>query len=157
MNDAGRLVQAVWNELPKRFAKLEIDEFIVMPNHIHGILIVGAQFIAPSSLRHDDHDAKPGAMNRAPTLGEIVRAYKAASTHIVRSTVNSDFAGQRNYYEHIIRDDESLNRIRQYIHNNPGNRQFDRENSAATNPEPENAWRVNATQVSPKSINSLGR
>jgi hypothetical protein len=64
---------------------------------------------------------------------------------------------QRNYYEHIIRDDESLNRIRQYIQNNPGNWEFDRENPAATNPEPENAWRVNATQVRPKSINSLRR
>jgi putative transposase len=108
-----------------------------MPNHIHSILIVGAQFIAPSSLRHNYHNAKSGAMNRAPTLGEIVRAYKAASTHIVRSTVNSDFAWQRNYYEHIIRDDESLNRIRQYIHDNAGRWEFDRENPAATNHEPE--------------------
>jgi putative transposase len=47
LNDAARLVQAAWNELPKRFAKLEIDKFIVMPNHIHGILIVGAHSLRP--------------------------------------------------------------------------------------------------------------
>ena len=130
-----------------------MDEFIVMPNHIHGILIVGAQFIAPSSVRHDDHNAKQGAMNRAPTLGEIVRAYKAASTHIVRSTVNSNFAWQRNYYEHIIRNDDFLHRIREYIQNNPARWEYDRENPATTTPEPENAWRIDATQASAKRIN----
>lgn len=58
-------------------------------------------------------------MNRAPTLGEIVRTYKAASTRLIRQTVNSGFAWQRNYYEHVIRDDHSLERIRDYIVNNP--------------------------------------
>ena len=54
---------------------------------------------------------------------------------MIRSTVNADFQWQRNYYEHVIRKDESLNRIRQYIQNNPGSWQIDRENPAATNPE----------------------
>jgi putative transposase len=58
-------------------------------------------------------------MNRAPTLGEIVRTYKAVSKHLIRRTVNSHFAWQRNYYEHVIRDDQSLERIRDYIANNP--------------------------------------
>jgi REP element-mobilizing transposase RayT len=80
INDAGRLVQSAWGEIPVRFSNLQIDEFIVMPNHIHGILIVGAQFIAPSSVRHDRRNAKQGAINHAPTLGEIVRSFKAAST-----------------------------------------------------------------------------
>ena len=91
-----------------------------MPNHIHGILIVGAQFIAPSSVRHGTVNATQNKRDKsAPTLGEIIRAYKAASTHTVRSKVNSEFAWQRNYYEHIIRNDESLNRIRHYIQDNP--------------------------------------
>jgi hypothetical protein len=76
---------------------------------------------------------------------------------MIRQTVKSDFTWQRNYYEHVIRNDETLNCIRQYIHDSPGSWQFDRENPAATNPEPENAWGVNATQVWPKSINSLRR
>jgi hypothetical protein len=64
-------------------------------------------------------------MNRAPTLGEIIRTYKAASTRMIRQMANADFAWQRNYYEHIVRSDESLNRIRLYILENPvplGNR-----------------------------------
>jgi hypothetical protein len=60
-----------------------------------------------------------GAVNRAPTLGEIVRTYKAASTRMIRQAANPDFAWQRNYYEHIIRNDVSLNRVRQYILKNP--------------------------------------
>jgi putative transposase len=147
INDAGRLVQSAWGEIPVRFSNLEIDEFIVMPNHIHGILLVGAQFIAPSSVRHDRRNAKQGAINHAPTLGEIVRSFKAASTRMVRRTVRSDFAWQRNYYEHIIRNDESLYRIRHYIQDNPSRWDFDHENPAATNPEPENALRTQITQA----------
>lgn len=79
-------------------------------------------------------------MNCAPTLGEIVRTFKAVSTRVIRRTVNPDFAWQRNYYEHIIREDESLNRIRQYILDNPARWAYDRENPAPTHPEMENAW-----------------
>ena len=79
-------------------------------------------------------------MNRAPTLGEIIRTYKAFSTRMIRKTVNPDFAWQRNYYEHVIRDEESLNRIRKYITDNPARWGFDPENPTATAPEPKDAW-----------------
>ena len=124
------MVQAAWQELPSRFSNISLDAFVVMPNHIHGIILVGAQFIAPS----DAKDRNLGAMNRAPTLGEIVRVYKAVSTRSVRQTVSA-FAWQRNYYEHIIRDEESLNRIRQYILDNPVWWSVDPENPHATTPE----------------------
>jgi REP element-mobilizing transposase RayT len=112
-----------------------------MPNHVHGIIIVGAQFIAPASAPHNQPGiAKKGAINRAPTLGEIVRTYKAASTRMIRHRANPDFAWQRNYYEHIIRNEESINRIRQYILDNPSCWAIDRENPDALNPEAENFW-----------------
>ncbi len=79
-------------------------------------------------------------MNRAPTLGEIVRTYKAASTRMIRQTANLEFAWQRNYYEHVVRNEESLNRIRQYIMENPARWAIDRENPDTSNPEPENPW-----------------
>ena len=60
-----------------------------------------------------------GVINHAPTLGEMVRAYKAASTRLIRQAGTPDFAWQRNYYEHVVRDEESLDRIRQYILNPP--------------------------------------
>jgi putative transposase len=67
VNGAGQIVQKVWDDLPLRFSMIETDAFVIMPNHVHGIIIVGAQFIAPSK----------GSMNRAPTLGEIIRNFKA--------------------------------------------------------------------------------
>ena len=140
LNDTGHRVDRIWSELPARFSHVYVDAFVVMPNHLHGILIVGAQFIAPDGLQDCRDCTEQGAINRAPTLGEIVRAYKAVSVHMIRQTVNPTFGWQRNYYEHVIRNEESLNRIRQYILDNPARWQFDRENPAATNPEPKNVW-----------------
>jgi REP element-mobilizing transposase RayT len=71
----------------------------------------------------------------------MIRAYKAVSTRLIRREAASDFAWQRNYYEHVIRDEKSLNRIRGYILTNPARWDLDRENPAATAPEPEDAWR----------------
>src|SRR5262245_39018810 len=141
LTDSGRFASVAWKELPFRFPIVSLDSFVVMPNHIHGIIIVGAQFIAPASTPHNHQDtAEEGAMNRAPTLGELVRSYKAASTRLIRQTANADFAWQRNYYEYIVRTDESLNRIRQYILDNPLRWAIDGENPDATNPEAEKPW-----------------
>jgi putative transposase len=79
-------------------------------------------------------------MNRASTLGEIIRTYKAASTRMIRQTANLEFGWQRNYYEHIVRNEECLNRIRQYVLENPARWAIDRENPDTSNPEPENPW-----------------
>ncbi len=76
-------------------------------------------------------------MNRAPALGEIVRTYKALSTHKLRRTIQADFGWQRNYYEHVIRTTDSLHRIRQYVIDNPARWEFDRENPAARTVESE--------------------
>jgi len=149
LNDAGRMVAQCWHELAAHFPHLELDEFVVMPNHVHGIITVGAQFIAP-----DDHGAinpgaiNPGAMNRAPTgLGEIVRSFKAVATRRIRQAGVLAFAWQRNYYEHIIRDEASLNRIREYIANNPLQWALDRENphivgATRASPRDDEPWRV---------------
>jgi REP element-mobilizing transposase RayT len=60
-----------------------------------------------------------GVMNHAPTLAEVVRTFKAASTQLIRRAGLTEFAWQRGYYEHVIRDEDSLNRIRSYIDENP--------------------------------------
>ena len=72
LSAAGEMVAAVWNDLPRRFPQVELDAFIIMPNHIHGILCiapVGAQFIAPNPDTAPNPDNQ-GAMNRAPTVGD---------------------------------------------------------------------------------------
>jgi REP-associated tyrosine transposase len=134
LNEMGQIAHARWAELPGRFPQLEMDNFIVMPNHIHGIILVAAQFIAPLVV----HGCKiPGDANhRRHTLGEIIRAYKSVSARKIRRLA-PEFMWQRNYCDHIIRNEDSLNRIRQYISDNPAPWQFDRENPAAIMQEPD--------------------
>jgi len=97
-----------------------LDLFVIMPNHIHGIiLIVGAGL-------------KPAPTDRIKQypLPEIVRGFKTFSArriNVMRVTLGVP-VWQRNYYEHIIRNEDELNRIREYIKNNPLQWQFDREN-----------------------------
>jgi putative transposase len=135
LSEAGRVVNEMWHGLPERFPDASADLFVVMPNHVHVIVNVGAQFIAPGG-------AGEGAMNRAPTLGQIIRSVKAAATHRLRQTRGLEFVWQRNYYEHVIRDEEALNRIRQYILDNPTRWELDPENPDATSPESSDIWRV---------------
>jgi len=118
LNTAGQMARSVWEELPIHYPGINVDAFVVMPNHIHGIIsIVGAQFIAPNT---NDMCVinREGAINRAPTLGEIIRRFKAFSTYSIRRAHFEEFVWQRNYYERIIRNEKELQRIREYIVNN---------------------------------------
>jgi REP element-mobilizing transposase RayT len=150
LSDAGRMIERWWYELMNKFPELETDEHIVMPNHFHGIvIIVGADLrVCPESGRtHRSaptmgiHASAPtmGTYPSAPTMGvslpRIMQWFKTMTTNeYVRGVKQhgwQTFVGrlwQRNYYEHIIRDGESLNKIREYIVNNPMQWAFDREN-----------------------------
>ena len=139
-NEAGRMVERWWLELNRKFPTVKTDDYVVMPNHFHGILAiqVGADLrVGP---------APEGAHTGAP-LPTIVQWFKTMTTNEyirgVKSASWPSFNGQlwqRSFYEHVIRDDGSLNRIRQYILDNPARWAFDRENPQAGAPEPENAW-----------------
>jgi putative transposase len=115
------MITGVWNELQNKFDSVCTDEFIIMPNHIHGIIII---------------DAIVGQTHRsAPTLGDIVRWFKTMTTnYYIRGIKNNNWKPfieklwQRNYYEHIIRNEAELNRAREYIRNNPNNWETDMEN-----------------------------
>lgn len=135
LNEYGKILSDRWDEIPDYFAALECDGFVVMPNHIHGIImIVGAQFIAPSgTITFNRNGAmKQGAINRAPTVGEIVRVFKARCTHDINEIRNTPGlpVWQRNYYEHVIRNEEDLTRIRKYIVENPLKWSSDEDNPA---------------------------
>jgi len=134
VNNAGRVVRDVWHKIPEHFPHADIDEFVVMPNHFHGIIvIVGAQFIAPFDCDAINKNEKQGVMNHAPTtIGAIVRAFKARCTHAINQIRNTPghHVWQRNYYEHIIRSEEEIDRIRQYIIDNPVRWEYDENNPA---------------------------
>lgn len=120
----------VWTDLPHRFPTISVDTSVVMPNHIHGIIFLGTQSTWPAS--EASSPDRSNVPNGCPRLGQIVRAYKALTTRLVRRRSDPGFCWQRNYYEHIIRSEESLIRIRQYILDNPARWASDRENPLAS-------------------------
>jgi putative transposase len=127
LNDAGQMIVTEWQTLPPRFPAIELDEFVVMPNHFHAILVinpVGAGLVpAPDVPAPTENRATPRV---APTLGDMVGAFKSITTHSYIQGVKQHGwppfdrrLWQRNYWEHIIRNETSLHRIRQYIQDNP--------------------------------------
>ena len=127
MNDAGAIAYDEWVKTSEMRENIKLDEFVVMPNHIHGIIII-----------HNVVDCSRGTMHRAPTVERfgnptsnsvptIIRGFKSAVTkqiNVIRNMPGIP-VWQRNYFEHIIRDEESLWKIREYIVNNPTNWQQD--------------------------------
>ncbi|MBI2303514.1 MAG: transposase [Chloroflexi bacterium] len=135
LNEYGRKVADCWLWLAEQYPYIHLDEWVVMPNHIHGIMVTIADCRGGSR-------TAPTVTSKRKPLGRLIGAFKTVSTkHIndIRTTPGAKL-WQRNYYEHIIRDEPSLHRIRQYITNNPARWETDRENPAALAPEPENAW-----------------
>jgi putative transposase len=109
LNAAGEIVQAQWDRLPMCFPGLELDQFIVMPNHIHGILVL------TESLRYSKPAKKP-----RPTLSDIIDYYKGRMTYLIRQTDGfAEFEWQKSFYDEIIRDAAMLRDIRRYIAANP--------------------------------------
>jgi REP element-mobilizing transposase RayT len=125
LNDAGRMVESIWDEWSQHNEGVETDEFVVMPNHFHGIIVlVGAGLALPRI------DTTIPRHQGAPTLGDIVRIFKSKSTiNVNRLLVRTgQRLWQRNYYEHIIRNEDELNHIREYVINNPAQWSVDSEN-----------------------------
>lgn len=127
LNEWGEIVRQCWFDIPAHFPKAALDEFVVMPNHIHGIIVlvdspVGATHASPLP-------TQPRGPQRQ-SIASIVGSYKSAVAKRINQQRGTPGAPvwQRNYYEHIIRNDESLNRIRQYIAENPLRWEVDREN-----------------------------
>ncbi|MFH1245847.1 MAG: transposase, partial [Candidatus Omnitrophota bacterium] len=120
LNDTGKIADFSWREIINHFTGIELDQHIIMPNHIHGIIniIVGARSPRPNN---DNNDTIIGRGNRAPTIGNIIAYFKYQTTKQINEFQNvpGRKIWQRNYYDHIIRNDKSLTRIREYIINNP--------------------------------------
>ena len=132
LNDAGQMILVQWFELPKRFANIALDRSVVMPNHVHGVIFIIANEYdkpvgAPLVGAQNGVDKTQRAGTRpAPTLGEIVGAFKSITTNRYIDGVKQHdwlpFPGklwQRNYFERVIRDEDELNRTREYIQYNP--------------------------------------
>ena len=113
LNHVGNIVASEWEDLPRRFPSILLDAFVVMPNHLHGILMI-SQPIDCS----------------APTLGAVIGAFKSLSVRAVSLKIGEDGCKiwQRSYYDQILRSDSMLEGLRLYIHENPARWPTDPEN-----------------------------
>jgi REP element-mobilizing transposase RayT len=152
------IVSDVWGKLPEHFPTIELDEFVVMPNHVHFIVWLTESEAGAAS--NADANVVGASLNEAPTatrtfrrprfdkhrpeLGEVVRRFKAVVTRRLRKSGEAGFRWQRNYYEHIIRDERALNAIRQYIRDNPQRWHLDRYNprAAGEDPQARTLWKL---------------
>ena len=134
----GRVAEECWRQIPAHFPNVELGAFIIMPNHVHGILALHD--------REDKTSSRRGTPWRAPTpdahplerfggpisgsLATIMRQYKPSVTRRINGTIGvSGHIWQRGYYEHVIRNDEDWNRIHPYIESNVVNWAQDEENA----------------------------
>ena len=121
-----------WNEIPEHFKHAQLHEYVIMPNHIHGIIElsdiipVGAKNFSPlqmpqqSPLQMPQQSPQPIIPSSpSKTIGSIVRGFKIGVTTWMRQNTDIYNVWQRNYYEHIIRNEKSYVRIAEYIINNP--------------------------------------
>ena len=110
LSRAGRIVEETWGNLPSHYPHIELDEFVVMPNHMHGLLIIRKEGGQP--------------------LSELVRAFKSFSAREInrlQAEPKKPF-WQRGYHEHVVRGEKDLSAIREYIQNNPLQWALDEEN-----------------------------
>ncbi|MBA7653719.1 hypothetical protein ES703_61576 [subsurface metagenome] len=147
LNQYGEIIEDIWWKINAIRPYVTVDRFVVMPNHVHGIImihdrpgnveIVGAtQWVAPTEEMSKSRGPAPNS------LGTIIGQFKSAATKRINCLRSSPSwpVWQRNYFEHIIRDDKALNRILEYIHYNPQRWRLDKYNPTAIEPDEFDGW-----------------
>ena len=125
LSDIGHVVAESWKWLVDRYSYVTLDQWILMPNHLHGIIRIaddrrGGSRTAPTRYSHGETKQK--------ALGSLIGAFKTVSTKKINQMRNApgSTVWQRNYYEHVVRSESSLNEIRNYIMTNPTNWRSDK-------------------------------
>jgi REP element-mobilizing transposase RayT len=117
LSEIGVMAEKFWSEIPEHFPFVILDEFVVMPDHVHGIIMINktveTQNVASLSIENQN---KFGPQSK--NLASIIRGFKIGVTKYARNN-NIDFAWQPRYHDHIIRDERSFKNIRNYIFENP--------------------------------------
>ncbi len=137
-NSIGAVAEKTWRELPNRFPSVALDALVVMPNHLHGIIVLHKKKRAETS-------SAPTAEKPTVTLARVIQTFKSIARMQVRKQLGrASPLWQRGYYEHIVRSGNALTAIQRYIHENPARWEFDRENPQANLPPnfPAEPWEV---------------
>jgi REP element-mobilizing transposase RayT len=129
LNEIGLIAHTYWAEIPQHFDHVSLDEFVIMPDHMHGIICIDEkrEIIRPTAETYN-YTSLPITKNQhfqnlsapANSLSTIIRSFKSAVT-IGGRKINPNFEWQSRFHDHIIRDVQSLDTIRNYIKNNPAN------------------------------------
>jgi putative transposase len=136
LNEYGTIAAIHWEDIPKYYPNVELDEWVIMPNHIHGIIVISsgtahvgtAQCAVPTDC---------SVSVKTVAVSQIIKSFKDVTIKRIRSEFgNVQFRWQRSFYDHIIRDESSVNRIREYIMNNPKQWDLDVENIKNRNDNP---------------------
>jgi len=148
LSPAGKMILNVWDSMPETYERVLTDRFVIMPNHVHGIiaLLSGERGPGPIPLERQWKTTQV-PLPQPVSLHEVVKRFKMYTAtlyrHAVRDAGWPPYAGrlwQRNYYEHIVRDGESLGKIRYYIANNPRRWLRDLENPRRVKEDPLDRW-----------------
>lgn len=151
LNHYGKIADTSWTSLAQAYPYVELDEWVIMPNHLHGIIIISANCRGGSR-------TAPAGERRTKPLGRLIGAFKTISNkqiNFVRKTSGTSF-WQRNFYEHVIRDEHALNRIREYIVTNPLQWDLDRENPQAQGRNEFDNWLTTFKKPPAHAITGVG-
>jgi len=139
----GAMVQDAWKAIPAICDAAKLDTFVIMPNHLHGIIILHRGEMGFGIRPDVNDDLAEDAEVKKPTLGDVIRRFKSYTANRFRkesASLPDARLWQRSYYEHIVRDGIALKRIREYIENNVLRWHLDRENNDRTGIDPFDEW-----------------
>ena len=135
LNEYGCIVQKQWLWIQEHYDCVKMDEFIVMPNHFHGILIiedetanVGTGIVGTGVGIGTGRDLSLQGKQKIKPLSQLIGAFKTTSSKLIHKSGLPEFSWQRSFYDHIILNEKSLNHIREYIRNNPLKWEIDKNN-----------------------------
>ena len=122
LSEIGHIAQSCWQEIPKHFPFVLLNAFIIMPNHVHGIVVIDKPGIVETLHATSLHTTPTNKMAfispKQGSLSTIIRSYKSAVTKNLRQ-IHANFAWQSRFHDHIIRNNKSFQTISEYIVNNP--------------------------------------
>jgi REP element-mobilizing transposase RayT len=130
LSHLGKIAEKYWQEIPNHFSNTYLDEFIVMPNHIHGIIWIENPsintLVGNADLRSLQINQKKDRTKMA--IPKIIHGFKSSVTRIIRRQNSSIYSvWQKSFFDRVIRDEAELNRIRNYICQNPESWEDDEE------------------------------
>jgi len=114
LNESGNIVSHCWDDLPNHYNNCILDQFIIMPDHVHGIIRIG------KNGSDVGNGLKPFRTDKKSNLSEIIRGFKTFSSKRIH-VINPIFRWHKSFYDRIIRDEKGLMTIRNYIKDNPKN------------------------------------